>query len=67
MREVPHLIKKALHIIGTALHIIKQIDIRQSWRSIYKCPAPNSSSSCFSRVTHDGDVLRARENWYEPP
>ena len=26
--------KKAMHIMGTALHIIKQIDIRQSWRSI---------------------------------
>ena len=34
MREVPHLIKKALHIMATTLHIIKQIDIRQSWRSI---------------------------------
>ena len=22
--------------------------------------------SCFSRVTHDGDLLPARENWYEP-
>ena len=30
MRGVPHLIKKALHVMGTALHIIKQIDIRQS-------------------------------------
>ena len=26
--------KKSLHIMGPALHIIKQIDIRQSWRSI---------------------------------
>ena len=29
--------------------------------------ASSESLKCFSRVTHDGDLFPARENWYEPP
>ena len=35
--------------------------------SFKSCPVSRLYRSCFSRVTHDGDLLPAQENWYKTP
>ena len=38
--------------MGTALHIIKQIDIRQSWRSIFSHLSLNTTATFFGSFVH---------------